>query len=77
MNDPMKVMEKQDLEPVTTLDIGTVDEPVQENADHLHRRLGNRQIQLIAIGTLQSSHHDRLLRLTWCSQAGRSGQVSS
>ena len=34
-----------------------------ENADNLHRRLGNRQIQLIAIGTHTTSDSDQMVLL--------------
>jgi amino acid permease len=43
-----KKAEVLDLSPTETNDVGEI--TVYENADALHRKLGNRQIQLIAIG---------------------------
>lgn len=51
----MQLFSKEKKEPVYVEDnldqvVTTAEGDVVENADDLHRRLGNRQIQLIAIG---------------------------
>jgi amino acid permease len=54
-----KKAEVLDLSPTETNDVGEI--TVYENADALHRKLGNRQIQLIAIGmTIYCPRHRAL-----------------
>ncbi|KAF4556837.1 Amino acid permease-like protein 29 [Elsinoe fawcettii] len=45
-----KEVTKEGLTPQISYGVGSSSAPVAENVDHLQRRLGNRQIQLIAIG---------------------------
>jgi amino acid permease len=54
-----KKAEVLDLSPTETKDVGEI--TVYENADALHRKLGNRQIQLIAIGTTNYCPRYRVL----------------
>lgn len=71
--------EKSNLEQVPTFDVGTVDSPVAgENTNALHRRLGNRQIQLIAIGNPRCLEHNQTqVLMADFAQVDPSAQVCS